>query len=176
MIVKVFRVFVNIFRLFFKGVKTKGFCTTYLSTKWIIKNKGTINLGTHFCALENCKFNANGGHIVIGNNVGFNSNCVVASHCKIEIGNNVEVGPNVCIFDHDHDYRVSGGIKTNKYLADSVSIGDNTWIGANCVILKGAKIGNNCVVAAGSIVRQSIPDNCVFYQRKDGVIKEYETY
>ena len=33
----------------------------------------------------------------------------------IKIGANVGIGPNVCIYDHDHDFRAEGGKKSKKY-------------------------------------------------------------
>lgn len=33
-----------------------------------------------------------------------------------------------------------------------IHIGDDVWVGANCTILKGARIGSGCVVATGSVV------------------------
>ena len=38
------------------------------------------------------------------------------------------------------------------YKASPVSIGNNVWVGANSVILRGVEIGDNCVIAAGTIV------------------------
>jgi len=49
------------------------------------------------------------------------------------------------------------GIEKNK----DVTIGKNVWIGAQCIILKGAQIGNNSVIAAGSIVNGPIPENVI---------------
>ena len=36
------------------------------------------------------------------------------------------------------------------------TIGDNTMVGMNAVVLDGAKIGNNCAVAAGAVVSSSM--------------------
>ncbi|MEJ2540433.1 MAG: gamma carbonic anhydrase family protein [Gemmatimonadota bacterium] len=43
---------------------------------------------------------------------------------------------------------------------ESCTIGDETVIGMNAVILQNARIGNRCVVAAGSVVKQGfeVPD------------------
>ena len=128
-------------------------------------------LGNHFCALDNCRFSAHGGLLQIGNNVGFNSNCIISSHSRIEIGNNVEVGPNVCIYDQDHDTKCEGGIKAGKFITAPVNIGDNTWIGANVVILRGTNIGRNCIIAAGSIVKGEVPDNSTYIQKREKLIK-----
>ena len=39
----------------------------------------------------------------------------------------------------------------------SITIGDNVWLGAKCLIMQGVTIGDGVVVAAGSVVTKSIP-------------------
>ncbi|MGO7601667.1 DapH/DapD/GlmU-related protein, partial [Rhizobium ruizarguesonis] len=48
---------------------------------------------------------------------------------------------------------------TARHLAGNtgIVIGDDVWIGANCVILDGATIGNGAVIAAGAVVTGDIP-------------------
>ena len=41
-------------------------------------------------------------------------------------------------------------------------IGNDVWVGANCVILKGTTIGDHCVIAAGSVVSGEVPPGTVF--------------
>lgn len=41
---------------------------------------------------------------------------------------------------------------------NSVSIGENSFIGAGTVILPGTKIGKSCIIGAGSVVKGNIPD------------------
>jgi acetyltransferase-like isoleucine patch superfamily enzyme len=94
------------------------------------------------------------------------------SYEKITIGKDVQFGPNVLIYDHDHDFRKKNGLKELKYITSPVEIGDNVWIGANVVILRGTKIGNNCVVGAGSVITGEYQDNTVIVQeRKDKITK-----
>lgn len=38
-----------------------------------------------------------------------------------------------------------------------VSIGNDVWIGANCILLAGVQVGNGSVVGAGSVVTKSVP-------------------
>ena len=45
----------------------------------------------------------------------------------------------------------------------SIVIGDDTWIGANCVIHPGIRIGRCCVIGAMSNVTKDIPDFSVAY-------------
>jgi acetyltransferase-like isoleucine patch superfamily enzyme len=83
---------------------------------------------------------------------------------NIYIGSGTEFGTNVLIYDHDHDYRA--GLKTDKFKESPVKIGNNCWIGANSVILRGTVLGNNCVIAAGSVIRGEYPDNSVIIQKR----------
>ncbi len=54
-----------------------------------------------------------------------------------------------------------------------VTIGENVWIGAKCLILKGVTIGNNAVIAAGSVVTRSVPENTLVGGNPARVIKRY---
>lgn len=94
---------------------------------------------------------------------------------SVKIGKGVEFGPNVLVYDHDHDFRAIGGLKANKFKYGEVSIGDNTWIGANTVILRGTHIGNGCVIGAGSIVKGEFPDNCIITQKRETSISLIST-
>jgi len=55
-----------------------------------------------------------------------------------------------------------------------VIIGNNVWIGSNVVILKGVKIGDGSVIAAGSLVTKDVPENCLYIEKKQAVIREIE--
>lgn len=103
-----------------------------------------------------------------------NYGCMITSRNKIQIGNGVEFGPNVLLYDHDHDYKCSGGLKAGKYKVGEIIIGENSWIGANVVILKNTKLGKNCVVAAGSVIGNcEYPDNTIIYQKRETLTKSF---
>lgn len=42
-----------------------------------------------------------------------------------------------------------------------INIGNDVWIGANCVILPGVTINDGAVVGAGSIVTKDVPKNAI---------------
>ena len=109
---------------------------------------------------------------IIGNNSSVNSNNVIACHERIEIGDNVQLSPNVQIYDHDHDYKAKGGIKAGKYKTAPIKIGNNVWIGANTVILRGTEIGDNSVIAAGCVIKGSFPENSIIIQKRKTTIYE----
>lgn len=53
-----------------------------------------------------------------------------------------------------------------------VIIEDDVLIGANAVVLEGVKVGKGAVVAAGSVVTEDIPPNCVAAGTPAKVIKQ----
>ena len=110
----------------------------------------------------------------IGDNINLNHGCMIVCRENIIIGSGTQFGPNVLIYDHDHDYMAPNGINDGLFNSGKVIIGENVWIGADCVILRNTCIGNNCVIAAGSIIKGNYPDNCVIYQKKDTRTKHYE--
>jgi virginiamycin A acetyltransferase len=103
------------------------------------------------------KFKPAGGHgdVLIGEDVVINSGCVLYSGNGIRIGNGVAIAANCTFAPVNHAYADrsrtirSQGFKPSK---GGIVIGDDVWIGANCVLLDGALLGEGCVVGAGSVV------------------------
>ncbi len=91
-----------------------------------------------------------------------NYNMVIVDDVDVHIGDYVMCGPNVTISVTGHpiygEFRRDG-----TQFSLPVTIGNDVWIGANCVILPGVTIGNNVVIGAGSVVTHDIPDNVVAY-------------
>ena len=106
-------------------------------------------------------------NLEVGNFSEISLGTVISGMKKIKIGENTLISPYCCLYDHDHK-----GTSRSEYDISPIEIGDNVWVGAHCVILKGVKIGNNVVIGAGSIVNKSIPDNCVAVGAPARVIKK----
>ena len=96
-----------------------------------------------------------GGKLEIGKNFGMSNGCVVTAYDHIKIGDNVMLGPNVPIYDQDHDYRAEGGVAAMRFKTAPVVIGNNVWIGANTLILRGTTIGDNSVIGGGQSSKES---------------------
>lgn len=115
---------------------------------------------------ERCTFFVDrDSELIIGDNVGISQTALI-SHCSIRIGNNVKIGGGTCVFTTDfHSLdpvtRASGDDQKHRKCAPVV-IGDNVFIGAKCIILKGVTIGENSIVGAGSVVTKSIPANQIW--------------
>jgi len=133
-------------------------------------------IGKNFMANSGCHIKTEKtGCIVIGNNVFMNHNCVITAMGTVKIGDGVKIGPNVMIFDHDHDFRCRNGMSSNCYQVSNIIIGNNCWIGAGAIILRGSSIGDNCVIGAGAIVKGIIKENTLVYD-KCKLIKESINY
>lgn len=76
----------------------------------------------------------------------------------IKIGKGTLIAPNVGIITTNHLLN-----SIEKHAAPrNVIIGNNCWIGMNCVILPGVHLGDNTIVAAGAVVTSSYPEgHCV---------------
>jgi acetyltransferase-like isoleucine patch superfamily enzyme len=115
-----------------------------------------------------------GAKLKIGRNTFLNHGCLLVAHEKIIVGNNVQLGPNVLIYDHDHDFKKKNGLKNLQYKTSPVEIGDNVWIGANTVILRGTKIGDNCVIGAGSVIKGEFPNSTIILQKRENKVLPYQ--
>lgn len=131
-----------------------------------------LHIGKNFKMRDGAKIRVRKGAVcIIGNNSSVNSNNMIACHERIEIGDDVQLSPNVQIYDHDHDFRAEGGVKAGKFKTGTVKIGNNVWIGANTVILRGTEIGDNSVIGAGCVVKGTIPVNTMLIQKTQDEIR-----
>ena len=99
------------------------------------------------------------GILEIGKNVFFNNMCSITCRNRIIIGNDCIFGENVKIYDHNHTYKEKGLISRQGFSDGEVIIGHNCWIGSNVVILKDVHIGNNSVIGAGCVVYKDDLEN-----------------
>lgn len=101
--------------------------------------------------------------IIIGDNVGISQTALIA-HSDIIIGNNVKIGAGSKLYStnfHSLNFllrRETSSDKVNTQTAP-ISIGDDVFIGAGCIILKGVKIGNRSIIGAGSVLTKSVPQD-----------------
>lgn len=146
-----------------------------LFTELTVENGAMLHIGNRFNMRSGSKVRIrNKGQLCFGDNVSISHNCIITCREKIVIGSDVQFAPGVLVYDHDHDYCAEGGIKAGKYKTEPIVIGNNVWVGANAIILRGAKIGDNAVIAAGTVVRrgQYSPDSLIYHKREISVKKK----
>lgn len=100
--------------------------------------------------------------IHIGNRVFFNNYCSVVSMNNIFIGDDCIFGENVKIYDHNHRFNIKDKtIAEQGFKTAPIIIKENCWVANDVVILKGVTIGENSVIGAGCIIDRDIPPNSV---------------
>ena len=89
-----------------------------------------------------------------------NHGCYFMDGGTIRIGENVFIGPFCGFYTASHPINYA---ERNKGIerALPIVIGDNCWFGANVSVLQGVSIGAGCVIAAGSVVTEDVPENCL---------------
>lgn len=153
-----------------KGFRSTGFIRIKA------RSAGSITLGEHVTLLAHWRSNRvgmngpvilhtwEGGTISIGDHTGMSATAI-SSRAGVTIGRHCNIGGNVRIFDHDFhalDAEVRRGPRGCEDCARKpVSIGDDVFIGANSILLKGTRIGDRSIIGAGSVVSGIIPPDCV---------------
>ena len=104
------------------------------------------------------------GSVVLGENASVWFGTVVRGDNEtIRIGRNTNV-QDLSVLHSDHGQPLTIGDNVtlgHQVMVHGCTIGDNSLIGIQAVILNGAKIGRNCIVGAGSVVTEGkeFPDN-----------------
>jgi acetyltransferase-like isoleucine patch superfamily enzyme len=129
-----------------------------------------ILIGKRFCATSKNSHNpigvsqpviltalGAGSLIEIGDDVGV-SGCSITAWKRIKIGDRVLIGSGALIIDNDlHPIAPEGRQYGNQIQSKEVVIGDDVFIGARSIVLKGVHIDNGAIVGAGAVVTKNVP-------------------
>ena len=164
------------------------------SISWKIDNPCTCKIGKGFIITGGYGINSisptegsciqvrEGSTLSIGDYCGFSSTCI-SCHEKISIGNYVTIGAGTLINDsNDHcidnlerrKERGVGGVARRLLNIKNkpITIEDDVFIGARCIINKGVTIGARSIIAAGSVVACNIPSDQIWGGNPAKFIKE----
>ncbi len=170
MLIKVLaRLFAFLFTLFYRVIYPFSFRAPMFKvfiSGTVVISKGRLICKGKFVTRARAFINIYGGVLEVSDNVVFNQNVSVNCHERIFIGKDSFFGPGVKIFDHNHKV-IDGVIKPREYCCAPIVIGDNVWIGADSIILKGVQIGDGAIIAAGSIISRSVPAYTTVIQKRN---------
>ncbi len=79
----------------------------------------------------------------------------------IEIGDHTAVAAGTQFITHDGATWVFEDDVDGGGIFGKIVIGNNVFIGINCILLSNTSIGDNSIVGAGSVVRGNFPENSV---------------
>lgn len=114
-----------------------------------------------------------GRKLVVGDDVDFALDVLVTTSGGVTIGDRTLIGYRTQILSNNH--RIPNGRAPIFYAGHEgkpVLIGNDVWIGANCLILPGVTIGEGAVVAGGSIVTKDIPPFSIVAGNPARILKE----
>lgn len=151
------------------------------------REAGSIRIGNHVRLLAHWRSNRvglsgpvilhtwEGGRISIGDHTGASA-VVISSRSGVTIGRHGNIGGNVRIFDHDFhalDATVRRGPRGCEDCATKpVTIGDDVFIGAHSLILKGVNIGDRAIIGAGSVVTRDVPADTIVAGNPAAVVRK----
>jgi serine acetyltransferase len=112
-------------------------------------------------------------HIGSDTFIGHGCNFSIAE--SLHIGNHCLIGWGVRIADFD-GHPIDAAQRRAKVAVAAnairpVSIGDDVWIGAQAIILKGVTVGHRSVIGAGSVVSRNVPADTVVAGSPARVVK-----
>jgi acetyltransferase-like isoleucine patch superfamily enzyme len=95
--------------------------------------------------------------LIVGDDVDFALDVIVVCSGGVRIGSRVLIGYRTQINSSNHNIpagraRIHGGGHERK----PITIGDDVWVGANCLIMAGVTIGEGAVIAGGAVVTRDV--------------------
>ena len=104
------------------------------------------------------------GTLSIGENTTINKYTSIVALERISIGENCLIGENVKIYDNNHKVDIIDNKRVpnhKEFQTKEILIGNNVWIASNVTILKGVTIGDNSIIGAGCLIYKDVSANTV---------------
>ena len=136
-----------------------------------IDDKADLLVGTNVICRNFENFHVSSGKLILHDGVFINNSCSFNCMERIEIGAGTMMGEGVRFYDHDHVYTAEK-IEKWQWTTAPIRLGRDCWIGSNVTILKGVTIGDNTIIGAGCLIRNDVPANSVVYQDRNLIIKK----
>ncbi len=112
------------------------------------------------------------GPVIIGNQVRIGLGNTLIGPVTVKDG--VRLAQNVVLSGLNHNYEdINLPIHAQGVSTAMITIMEETWVGANVVIVAGVTVGKHCIIAGGSVVTKNIPDYSVAVGNPAKVIKQY---
>ena len=122
--------------------------------EFLLRGNGKIIIGNGVKLDSNIRLlSANDATLEINANTNIGKSTVINTGADITIGENVLISETV-IFKVLHIQLRDNIIKLQTHEHSSISIGNDVWIGANSIVLKGVKMSNGSVLGANSLLNR----------------------
>ena len=151
--------------------KGKG-ATICRRTRMDVLPWSTFELGTDSTIEDFATVNNGVGAVKIGDRTRIGlGNTLIG---PVTIGDDVRLAQNIVLSGLNHNYEdVSKPIHAQGVSTAEIIVEDETWIGANTVVVAGVTIGKHSIVAGGSVVTKDVPPYSVVVGNPARVVKTY---
>jgi acetyltransferase-like isoleucine patch superfamily enzyme len=151
--------------------KGKGACLRR-RTRMDVVPWNEFELGEYSTIEDFSAINNGVGPVIIGDRTKIGlSNTIIG---PVSIGNDIRLAQNITLSGLNHNYTdVDVPIHEQGVSTAPIVIEDESWIGANVVVLAGVTIGKHSIVAAGSVVTKDVPPYSVAVGNPARVLKKY---
>jgi acetyltransferase-like isoleucine patch superfamily enzyme len=132
-----------------------------------------IGAGTHILR-DSVLETGQGGNISIGADTFLHPRCqVMAYKGDVTIGDHVAIAPGCAFYAYNHGM-ASGELVKRQPLASrgGIVVENGAWLGFGVIVVDGVRIGSGAVIGAGSVVTESVPDNCIAAGNPARIIRE----
>lgn len=144
----------------FKGWNSEFDYILGIGDNWIRRESGELIVSHKFKVLNvihpssviSSKISIGDGNFISGN-VSINAMVKIENFCILNTG---------CIIEHDCIIKSGAHIAPGAVLAGGVSVGENSFVGANAVVKQGVRIGNEVIIGAGAVILNDIPSNSIY--------------
>ncbi len=120
--------------------------------------EGIIEIGAHAHVGLGARFHAmEGARITLEADCWLNHSVEISARLEVRVGRWSRVGPQVYMIDHDHEMRRDVRIVDQQYSMSPLVIGEDCWVGARAILLKGSGIEDGGVLAAGAVLTKHVP-------------------
>jgi len=141
------------------GIFDKRYVRTLieLNGKILFKGKALIIAGSKISVGEM-------GCLTLGNYFKLSPNSTIICFDSVTLGDYVRCSWDSLIMDTDfHETSNTKTEEINTNYSKPISLGDNTWVGVRCLLLKGTSVPANTIIGANSFLNKKydIEENCL---------------
>ncbi len=128
-----------------------------------LRGNGKIIIGNNVKLDSNIRLlSANDGTLEIKSNTNVGKSTVINAGTDITIGEHVLISGNCYIQSSSHTFEKGSLIKNQKHDHEPIFIGNDVWVGAGSIILKGVNISNGTVLGANSLLNLNTEENGIY--------------
>jgi acetyltransferase-like isoleucine patch superfamily enzyme len=123
---------------------------------------GRIELGRFVWLGHGTKLRCHQGAIEIGPKSVLGQECTISAYERVRIGEQCVIADRAMFIDFDHGVvEVERPIREQGIYTRPVEVGSNVWIGYGACVLRGVRVGDNSIVGANCVVTRDVPANAV---------------